>query len=71
MTYSMRYSVRYSLKHSESCGVVLISGGSRGIGFCLERGLAVHSCGYYIRPMLLVVGVKLTSVVYHGICIIA
>ena len=47
MTYSMRYSVRYSLKHSESCGVVLISGGSRGMGFCLEKGLAVYSCGYY------------------------
>ena len=70
MTYSMRYSVRYSLRHSESCFVVLNSMGSRSIGFSLEKGFAVHSFGYDIRPMLRVVGFKLRSVVYHRICII-
>ena len=41
------------------------------MGFCLEKRLAVHSFGYYVRPMLLVVGFKQRSVVNHRVCIIA
>ena len=71
LTYSMKYSVRHSLQHSGNCGVTTISRGCRGLGFCLERGLAVHSFIYYISPMLLVVGPKLRSGVYDSVCITA